>query len=197
MLAATLPAAGWENPRNAFMIGRACRSWVGSRFLSTVVDTGSVKLAKSMRQCPYWRLKPNRASQNSPKIAGRWSRWSTISIRALPAERGTLTVQRLHGGIEGQSGRVAPAHPGASWAARFPCRAGRALAELIRFQRTVCDNEKRNRQHWFLFLAISNTCKDLADSLAGKDRYEFSKFFVPRTVLTLSESVFRFIARGR
>jgi hypothetical protein len=37
------------------------------------------------------------------------------------------------------------------------------------------------------------TCKDLADSLAGKDRYEFEKFFAPRTVLTLSESVFRFI----
>jgi hypothetical protein len=27
----------------------------------------------------------------------------------------------------------------------------------------------------------------------GKDRYEFEKFFAPRTVLTLSESVFRFI----
>ena len=37
------------------------------------------------------------------------------------------------------------------------------------------------------------TCKDLAESLAGKDRYEFKKFFAPRTVLTLSESVFRFI----
>ena len=37
------------------------------------------------------------------------------------------------------------------------------------------------------------TCKDLAESLAGKDRYEFEKFFAPRTVLTLSESVFRFI----
>jgi len=33
----------------------------------------------------------------------------------------------------------------------------------------------------------------LAESLAGKDRYEFEKFFAPRTVLTLSESVFRFI----
>ena len=32
-----------------------------------------------------------------------------------------------------------------------------------------------------------------AESLAGKDRYEFEKFFAPRTVLTLSESVFRFI----
>jgi len=37
------------------------------------------------------------------------------------------------------------------------------------------------------------TCKDLADSLAGKDRYEFEIFFAPRTVLTVSESVFRFI----
>ena len=33
----------------------------------------------------------------------------------------------------------------------------------------------------------------LAESLAGKDRYEFEKFFAPRTVLTLSESVFRYI----
>ena len=37
------------------------------------------------------------------------------------------------------------------------------------------------------------TCKDLAESLAGKDRYEFEKFFAPMTVLTLSESVFRYI----
>ena len=37
------------------------------------------------------------------------------------------------------------------------------------------------------------TCKDLAESLAGKDRYEFEKFFALRTVLTLSDSVFRFI----
>jgi hypothetical protein len=37
------------------------------------------------------------------------------------------------------------------------------------------------------------TCKDLADSLAGKDRYEFEKFFDPATALTLSKSVFRFI----
>jgi hypothetical protein len=37
------------------------------------------------------------------------------------------------------------------------------------------------------------TCKDLAESLAGKDRYEFEKFFAPRTVLTLSESVARLI----
>jgi hypothetical protein len=37
------------------------------------------------------------------------------------------------------------------------------------------------------------TCKDLAESLQGKDRYEFEKFFDPRTVLTLSESVYRFI----
>ena len=42
-------------------------------------------------------------------------------------------------------------------------------------------------------LAAAYTCKDLAESLAGKDRYEFEKFFAPRTVLTLSESVFRFI----
>jgi hypothetical protein len=28
---------------------------------------------------------------------------------------------------------------------------------------------------------------------SGKDRYEFEKFFAPRTVLTLSESVTRFI----
>jgi hypothetical protein len=40
---------------------------------------------------------------------------------------------------------------------------------------------------------VAYTCKDLADSLAGKDRYEFAKFFAPRTVLTLSESVARFI----
>ena len=53
------------------------------------------------------------------------------------------------------------------------------------------------------------TCKDLregggdswrlangraAESLAGKDRYEFEKFFASRTVLTLSESIGRFIA---
>ena len=37
------------------------------------------------------------------------------------------------------------------------------------------------------------TCKDLAESLAGKDRYEFEKFFDPRTVLALSESIARFI----
>ena len=37
------------------------------------------------------------------------------------------------------------------------------------------------------------TCKDLADSLAGKDLYEFGKFFQAQTTLTLSESVFRFI----
>jgi hypothetical protein len=52
------------------------------------------------------------------------------------------------------------------------------------------------------------TCKDLrgggrdsrrlvggraAESLAGKDRHEFGKFFDPGTTLTLSESVFRFI----
>ncbi|HEX4085279.1 MAG TPA: hypothetical protein VHY22_10240 [Chthoniobacteraceae bacterium] len=37
------------------------------------------------------------------------------------------------------------------------------------------------------------TCKDLAESLRGKDRYEFDEFFDPRTVLTLSESVYRFI----
>jgi hypothetical protein len=36
-------------------------------------------------------------------------------------------------------------------------------------------------------------CKDLAESLAGKDRYEFDKFFAAQTTLTLSESVFRFI----
>jgi hypothetical protein len=40
---------------------------------------------------------------------------------------------------------------------------------------------------------VAYTCKDLAESLAGKDRYEFEKFFGPRTVLTLSESVARFI----
>ena len=40
---------------------------------------------------------------------------------------------------------------------------------------------------------VAYTCKDLAESLAGKDRYEFDKFFDPRTVLTLSESVVRFI----
>jgi hypothetical protein len=39
------------------------------------------------------------------------------------------------------------------------------------------------------------TCKDLAESLAGKDRYEFDKFFGTTTALTLSESVFRFINR--
>ena len=37
------------------------------------------------------------------------------------------------------------------------------------------------------------TCKDLAESLAGKDRYEFEKFFGTATALTLSKSVFRFI----
>jgi hypothetical protein len=37
------------------------------------------------------------------------------------------------------------------------------------------------------------TCKDLAESLAGKDRYEFDKFFDKTTALTLSESVGRFI----
>jgi hypothetical protein len=37
------------------------------------------------------------------------------------------------------------------------------------------------------------TCKDLAESLAGKDRYEFGKFFDPGTTLTLSESVRRYI----
>ena len=40
---------------------------------------------------------------------------------------------------------------------------------------------------------VAYTCKDLAESLAGKDRYEFDKFFDPRTVLTLSESLVRFI----
>jgi hypothetical protein len=40
------------------------------------------------------------------------------------------------------------------------------------------------------------TCKDLAESLAGKDRYEFEKFFAPRTVLTLSESVSATSTRG-
>jgi hypothetical protein len=40
-------------------------------------------------------------------------------------------------------------------------------------------------------------CKDPADSLAGKDRYEFEKFFAPRTVLTLSESIGRFIDTRR
>ena len=35
---------------------------------------------------------------------------------------------------------------------------------------------------------VAYTCKDLADSLAGKDRYEFETFFAPRTVLTLSDS---------
>jgi hypothetical protein len=40
------------------------------------------------------------------------------------------------------------------------------------------------------------TSKDLAESLAGKDRYELEKFFAPRTVLTLSESIGRFIERG-
>jgi hypothetical protein len=43
------------------------------------------------------------------------------------------------------------------------------------------------------FAVYSYKCKDLAESLAGKDRYEFEKFFDPRTVLTLSESVTRFI----
>lgn len=37
------------------------------------------------------------------------------------------------------------------------------------------------------------TCKDQAESLAGKDRYEFEKFFAPRTILKLSESVGRSI----
>jgi len=48
------------------------------------------------------------------------------------------------------------------------------------------------------------TCKDRVEgtnggwqvagpALTGKDRYEFEKFFAPRTVLTLSESVFRYI----
>ena len=48
------------------------------------------------------------------------------------------------------------------------------------------------------------TCKDRVEGnnggwqvagspFTGKDRYEFEKFFAPRTVLTLSESVFRFI----
>ena len=37
------------------------------------------------------------------------------------------------------------------------------------------------------------TCKDLAGNLAGKDRYEFQKFFDSTTALTLSKSVFRFI----
>ena len=40
---------------------------------------------------------------------------------------------------------------------------------------------------------VAYTCKDLADSLAGKDRYEFEKFFGTTTALTLSKSVFRFI----
>jgi hypothetical protein len=35
----------------------------------------------------------------------------------------------------------------------------------------------------------------LAESLAGKDRYEFEKFFGTTTALTLSESVYRFINR--
>jgi hypothetical protein len=38
-----------------------------------------------------------------------------------------------------------------------------------------------------------HTHNKLAESLAGKDRYEFEKFFAPRRVLTLSESVFRYI----
>jgi len=48
------------------------------------------------------------------------------------------------------------------------------------------------------------TCKDRVEGnrgglqvagspFTGKDRYEFEKFFAPRTVLTLSESVFRYI----
>ena len=37
------------------------------------------------------------------------------------------------------------------------------------------------------------TCKDLVESLAGKDRYEFGKFFDPATELILSKSVYRFI----
>jgi len=40
---------------------------------------------------------------------------------------------------------------------------------------------------------VAYTCKDLAESLAGKDRYEFEKFFGPASALTLSKSVFRFI----
>ena len=40
---------------------------------------------------------------------------------------------------------------------------------------------------------VAYTCKDLAESLAGKDRYEFEKFFDSSTALTLSKSVFRFI----
>ena len=42
---------------------------------------------------------------------------------------------------------------------------------------------------------VAYTCKDLAESLAGKDRYEFEKFFGTTTALTLSESVYRFINR--
>jgi hypothetical protein len=55
--------------------------------------------------------------------------------------------------------------------------------------------KRRDSLHAGLFslAGAAYTCKDLAESLAGKDRYEFEKFFAPRTVLTLSESVFRFI----
>lgn len=40
---------------------------------------------------------------------------------------------------------------------------------------------------------VAYTCKDLAKSLSGQDRYEFNKFFGTTTAVTLSESAVRFI----
>jgi hypothetical protein len=59
--------------------------------------------------------------------------------------------------------------------------------------RSPCGVNSTGPEKFAVPLTSRYTCKDLAESLAGKDRYEFEKFFAPRTVLTLSESVFRFI----
>ena len=56
------------------------------------------------------------------------------------------------------------------------------------------EEERENNGSWWVGEPLGGaayTCKDLAESLAGKDRYEFEKFFAPRTVLTLSESSLR------
>jgi hypothetical protein len=73
----------------------------------------------------------------------------------------------------------------------------------------ICTRRGGGRDKWWseggrALGGAAYTCKDRVEGnsggwqvagspFAGKDRYEFEKFFAPRTVLTLSESVFRYI----
>jgi hypothetical protein len=74
------------------------------------------------------------------------------------------------------------------WEKKLGC--GHARVRLF----DPAEEEEGNNGGWLVGEPLGGaayTCKDLAESLAGKDRYEFEKFFASRTMLTLSDSSLR------